>query len=437
MKAIIEKITENIFAIYFIALGTLMHYFVEDMTFIGGIGISFRHIFALLIVFSTVIIFLVKPNISRGIVSLKSALVMSAPIVVMLTVSLLIWTVNLTETDMMMRGVSLYFIFINNTTAAFAGVCFLYLFGEKGMWYYMVSILIANLILIGDIMLDGGVVTYMIEYVIKVLSFAGDSRDVVGKAEIHELSFCTGISFLYMLFVFDRKKVLHWILLILTFFCFTSAIKRIAVLGIGFAVVLAWFFNVLKKRVSHQTIMKLIGTVNILMIILLILYVGIIKSGLFEILEEGGLETSGRAKIYASVSDFYEFSPSFFGRGMGWLPYQLSEVMDIGVKSVHNDFLQFYIDLGFWGYIIWLLSFIVLRTSFFGRDGDTNNAVLMFLVTVFMVVVSLTDNTMNYPLFNGAVAIFVTGYSFEQKVRADEMKRFSYISEENKERSGK
>lgn len=434
MKAVIHKIAENILAIYFIALGVMMHYFVEDMTYIGGIGISFRHIFALVIVFSTAIIFLVKPNISRGIVSLKSALVMSAPIVVMLTASLLIWAVNLTETDMMMRGVSLYFIFINNTTAAFAGICFLYLFGKKGMWYYMASILIANLALIGQIMLEGGVVTYMIEYVIKVLSFAGDSRDVVGKAEIHELSFCTGISFLYMLFVFDRKKLLHWILLILSFFCFTSAIKRIAVLGIGVAIVLWWIFSLIKKRTSHKTVMKLITILNILMIIFLILYVGIIKSGLFEVLENAGLETSGRAKIYNSVDGYYEFSPSYFGKGMGWLPYQLSEVVDIGVKSVHNDFLQFYIDLGFWGYIIWLFSFISLRTSFFGRDGDTSSGILMFLVIVFMVVVSLTDNTMNYPLFNGAVAIFVTGYSFEEKVRADEMKRFSYISEENRER---
>ena len=434
MKAVVHKIAENILAIYFIALGVMMHYFVEDMTYIGGIGISFRRIFALVIVFSTAIIFLVKPNISRGIVSLKSALVMSAPIVVMLTASLLIWAVNLTETDMMMRGVSLYFIFINNTTAAFAGICFLYLFGKKGMWYYMASILIANLALIGQIMLEGGVVTYMIEYVIKVLSFAGDSRDVVGKAEIHELSFCTGISFLYMLFVFDRKKLLHWILLILSFFCFTSAIKRIAVLGIGVAIVLWWIFSLIKKRTSHKTVMKLIAILNILMIIFLILYVGIIKSGLFEVLENAGLETSGRAKIYNSVDGYYEFSPSYFGKGMGWLPYQLSEVVDIGVKSVHNDFLQFYIDLGFWGYIIWLLSFITLRTSFFGRDGDTSSGILMFLVIVFMVVVSLTDNTMNYPLFNGAVAIFVTGYSFEEKVRADEMKRFSYISEENRER---
>ena len=216
-------------------------------------------------------------------------------------------------------------------------------------------------------------------------------------------------------------------------FCRSNLVAR-TVLGIGVAIVLWWIFSLIKKRTSHKTVMKLIAILNILMIIFLILYVGIIKSGLFEVLENAGLETSGRAKIYNSVDGYYEFSPSYFGKGMGWLPYQLSEVVDIGVKSVHNDFLQFYIDLGFWGYIIWLLSFITLRTSFFGRDGDTSSGILMFLVIVFMVVVSLTDNTMNYPLFNGAVAIFVTGYSFEEKVRADEMKRFSYISEENRER---
>lgn len=434
MKEVIHKITENVLAIYFIALAALMHYFIEDMAFIGGIGISYRHIFALAIVFSTFVIFLMKPNISRGIVSFKSSIVMSAPIIVMLTVSCFIWAAELTDADMIMRGVSLYLIFINNTTAAFAGICFLYLFGKKGMWYYMTGMLIANLILIAEIMLKGGIGTYMIEYFIKVLSFAGDSRDVVGLAEIHELSFCTGISFLYMLFVFEKKKISHWILLILSFFCCTSGLKRIAVLGFVVVIALAWVFKTVKKRVSHKTIMRIISAANILIIIFLILYVGIIKSGLFDVLEQAGLETSGRAEAYDAVSKYYEFSPTFLGRGMGWLSYQLSEVIDIGIQSVHNDFIQFYIDLGFWGYIIWLISFIVLRTSFFGRNKDTDSAILMFLITVFMVIVSLTDNTMNYPLFNGAIALYVTGYSFDEKVRADEMKRFSYISNENRER---
>lgn len=426
-----HTIAQSIMAVYFIALGTLMHYFVEDVIFIGGIGVTFRHIFALLIVFSTMLIFLVKPNISRSIVSAKAALVMSAPMVVMLTSSLLIWAVNLTDADRMMRGISLYFVYFNNASAAFAGVCYLYLFGKKGLWYYMASILIANLLLVAQIMLAGGIARFMVEYVIKVLSFAGNSGDVVGKAEIHELSFCTAISFLYIVFVFDRKKFSHWIFLMLSFFCFTSAIKRIAVLGIGVAIVAAYLFKLIKKRYSHQTVMRMISTINILLIIFLILYVGIIKSGLFELLEEAGLETSGRAEIYKAVDGYYEFSPSYFGRGMAWLPYQMSEVIHIGVKSVHNDFLQFYIDLGFWGYILWLISFIVLRTSFFGKGGDTDSAILMFVVTMFMIVVSLTDNTMNYPLFNGAVAILVTGYAFEEKVRADELKRFSYISIEN------
>jgi hypothetical protein len=151
----------------------------------------------------------------------------------------------------------------------------------------------------------------------------------------------------------------------------------------------------------------------------------------FELLEEAGINTSGRVQIYNAVDEFYEFSPDFLGNGIGFLTYQLNTFMNVGVASVHNDFLQHFIDLGFWGYIIWLIAMTLVRILYFGRRDNVDNAIITFMLTVYLIVVSSTDNTMNYPLLTGVLAMLMMGGSFEENVRIRENKMFGYISKEN------
>ena len=149
-------------------------------------------------------------------------------------------------------------------------------------------------------------------------------------------------------------------------------------------------------------------------------------------LEKAGIDTSGRVTIYNAVDKFYEFSPEFLGNGIGFLTYQLSSNMAVGVHAVHNDFLQYFIDLGFWGYILWLSSMTILRVCYFGKKGNTNNAILTFALTVYLVIVSSTDNTMNFPLLTTVLAILMVGDGFDEKVKNTEMKMFGHVSNINK-----
>ena len=84
--------------------------------------------------------------------------------------------------------------------------------------------------------------------------------------------------------------------------------------------------------------------------------------------------------------------------------------------------MQFYIDLGFFGYILWLLSMTVLRTSYFGK-GDAGSAVLCMLLTLYLVIVSSTDNTLNYPLLTTVTGVLMIGNGYAQKVerKADDL----------------
>ena len=106
--------------------------------------------------------------------------------------------------------------------------------------------------------------------------------------------------------------------------------------------------------------------------------------------------------------------------------------MSVGVNSVHNDFLQYFIDLGFWGYILWLISMTLVRVCYFGAKGKTENAIVAFTLTLYLVIVSSTDNTLNYPLFTTAVGILMIGPGFDERVRNVDMKLFGRVSDANK-----
>jgi hypothetical protein len=110
--------------------------------------------------------------------------------------------------------------------------------------------------------------------------------------------------------------------------------------------------------------------------------------------------------------------------------------MQVGVSTVHNDFLQYFIDLGFWGYILWLVSMTLVRVCYFGKNGKTENAIITLALTIYLLIVSSTDNTVNYPLLSTVLAVIMIGHGFDENVRSKEQKIFGYISKANRETKG-
>lgn len=396
-----------------------------------GLHITYRHTFAIVLAFSGIILFLFKPNIARGVVSLKDALVYSAPLMVTTVVSLFIWFMDTVEAEVVLRGISSTYIYANMLSAALASGALLYVFGDKGIWYNLIAILIANILMIVTIIAQYGIGSYFSEFLTLITTFAGVTGDIIIQAEVHELAFCLGAYLIYMLYR-PRKNIVYYILFALTLFCFLSAFKRIAMIAIAIALVLGYIL----KFVAHynkKSAGRLVTILSLLVIVVLICYVALIKMNVFELLEEAGIETSGRVEIYNAVDKFYEFSPDFLGNGIGFLTYQLNSFMHVGVASVHNDFLQHFIDLGFWGYIIWLISMILVRVLYFGKKGNVDNAIISFMLIVYLVIVSSTDNTMNYPLLTGVLALLMMGNSYENNVRDTEFKIFGSIKNRKKE----
>ena len=415
---------------YFIAVAVLMYYFLNE-TINLGLFVTYRHAFALVLFASALVVFLLKPNIARGATTLKATLVYCIPLIITILVSLFIWFVGQVDTEVISRGLSGAFVYNNMLSFTLAAVAFLYIFGENGIWYNLIAILISNILIIFTVILQNGIGVFFSEFVTLIITFAGQTGDVIVQAEIHELAFCLGAYLIYM-FLKPKKDIVFYILLGLTLFCFLAAFKRIGIIAIAVAVALGWVLKFIAKF-KASTAKSLTIIISALILVFLIGYIAIIKMDVFTLLEKAGINTSGRVEIYDAVDKFYDFSIEFLGNGIGFLTYQLSTNMNVGVSSVHNDFLQYFIDLGFCGYILWLASMTIVRVCYFGRKEKTENAIITLALTVYLVIVSSTDNTMNYPLLTTVLAIIMIGHGFNDNVRNKEMKMFGYVSKVNRE----
>ena len=416
-----NKILEKAKVFYFMVVAVMMYYFLNEYIDIG-LYVTYRHAFALVLAFSAILLFLYKPNIARGVTSFKDACIYSIPLLVTTVVSLFIWFVGTVDVDVISRGLSSSFVYMNMLSFALGAGAMLYVFGGKGIWYNLIAILIANILMIVTVIAQNGLGNYMSEFVTLIVTFADVTGDVIVQAEIHELAFCLGAYLIYMLYK-PQKNIAYFILLFLSLFCFLSAFKRIAMIAILIALIFGYLLKFI-ARYNKKTASTLVTFFTFVIILLLIGYIILIKMDAFELLEKAGINTSGRVGIYNAVDDFYEFNPGFLGHGIGFLTYQLNTFMDIDVASIHNDFLQHFIDLGFWGYMIWLVSMTLVRVWYFGRKGNVENAIVTFMLTIYIIIASSTDNTMNYPLLTGVLAILMMGHSYDDNVRQTEKKIF-------------
>ena len=78
----------------------------------------------------------------------------------------------------------------------------------------------------------------------------------------------------------------------------------------------------------------------------------------------------------------------------------------------------------------------LMRVCCFGAKGNIDSAIVAFALTVYLVIVSSTDNTVNYPLLTTVLAILMIGNGFDERVRTQEKKLFGHVSSANQEKEG-
>ena len=166
-----NKILERAKTFYFTVVAVMMYYFLNEYIDLG-LHITYRHTFALVLAFSAIVMFLYKPDIARGVTAFKDACVYSIPLAVTTVVSLFIWFMGTVDVGVISRGLSSSFIYTNMLSFALGSGALLYVFGNRGIWYNLVAILAANILMIITIIAQNGLASFFSEFVTLLVTFA-------------------------------------------------------------------------------------------------------------------------------------------------------------------------------------------------------------------------------------------------------------------------
>ena len=183
-------------------------------------------------------------------------------------------------------------------------------------------------------------------------------------------------------------------------FCYISD-KRIALVGVVAAVffviavaVITRAFRIDTRRIFFIT--AILGTVTAYTMTYLI-HTGL----LVGFLEGHGISSTGRDTIWGIFRQFAQFAIGFTGQGLGFVTSKLEEfkisMSHSWFKNLHSDFYTGYIDLGFFGFGIWILSYFWAYGNLTKPVQDDDRPLLFAMgAIVYTFILYLTDNVLIY-----------------------------------------
>lgn len=328
----------------------------------------------------------------------RFGLLFSSIIVGIIICSILIWIIDLQSFGYIMKGTSKISYQLLNIAIV---LCAVYMFEEKAGTYTFFGIAGANvvIILIGAATTGiGGAVSDMIS---NITSFGASdvilNSPFIRAIEIHDITFVMGVYFIYFLFFAPHEKY-RYLYAALSLFLFFAGLKRIAFLSLILAVAFALLCRLLGPKGKVRTLMF----TSFAIVAFCYFYITIIQNGTFSrFCIEHDIELNGREKIYDYISNFYEVSPSYGGKGYEFCVQLLKSMHGtkdqvVDITAVHNDILKMYVEMGFWGFFLWIMGYYVFQTYWYISRCGEKVAVCFMSINIYMLITYLTDNTMFY-----------------------------------------
>lgn len=188
-----------------------------------------------------------------------------------------------------------------------------------------------------------------------------------------------------------KRKRLFFSAILFTFL----ANKRIVLAAVAVSILLYTVIIFIKNRQIRRWINNcvVIGT-----LIACYMWIAFVKSGavvtLFSTLN---IESNGRINIWNNISDYYEFGTFYVGKGMGFVVNFLNELQIPGFANLHNDLLLLFIETGFWGFGLCVLSYfyMISRGVKKSKKFSSRNVLLISLI-IYSFMNYLTDNILIY-----------------------------------------
>lgn len=200
-------------------------------------------------------------------------------------------------------------------------------------------------------------------------------------------AFSFGIFALY----YAYKK--NWKLFVAAILFMLFAEKRIAIVAMAaalFVMGMMWIFRQSKKLA--MIIWGMAGVVSYA-------YIYLIYSGALDAFcWAANINTNGRVEMYSRMAQEAKFSLGYFGNGLGMVEQLLEHWNIMTYVNLHNDILKFYVELGFLGFFIYLLSFGIMFWLAEKKFGESKMSFLLVL-SVYTLVMFMTDNVSIYMLY--------------------------------------
>lgn len=202
---------------------------------------------------------------------------------------------------------------------------------------------------------------------------------------------------IYVLYFFYEKEILH---LGVAFLCCILAGKRIVwgtvILG-SIGIILLSKKSKKQKDYYKQAQMLVVG-IGIICLNILLLYVYFCKVGLIDtLMYKSGINSMGRLNVWNYFSEYYSFSPYYLGIGFGGVKNLLNTYNSEFFGRLHNDILMYYIELGFWGFLVYFSSFFsIFYRMIKQRKINYSKAVLLVILITYTYLCYCTDNISIY-----------------------------------------
>lgn len=211
-----------------------------------------------------------------------------------------------------------------------------------------------------------------------------------GMLEVGETTFSIGFYLIYFMFIdkedTKKTKIFYCTLLLISAYIGFKRTVLVAFLIIAILVAII--------KISHIKFRQILKIIGYSFIILSLGYVSIIKTGVFDqIVNQLGLNLMGRQTIYKVLSDFYELSPFYLGKGYAFTDIK---VHNITGYAAHNTTARMYAELGCIPFIIWMYWYLIVApirvNTVFGKKAG----LMILLSTCYLFSMYFIDNSLNY-----------------------------------------
>lgn len=328
--------------------------------------------------------------------------------------SIVIWVESFAAVSSMIRSCSKLLF---QSIAILTAVALVYLFREKAIELFTISICITNGVIMLLYIPEFGVGA-SIQSLITCLVTFGEAVGYARELEIHDLTFVFGQMVLYYAVFAPRttrqEKRKRWLYLLACIWFFLVGMKRSAIPAVLLFILIGLLLR--KRKVPSW----LYPTVGVCCILFFLAFLYGVRNGIVSrLLNSVGVDMMGRDYLWSMANPYYEFSITYLGHGFEYVDTIIGQWYNAGLINhaypFHNDILKVFVEMGFPGFLLWSGIQYILTPLFWQHYADQETAFLYMCELGYMTVTYLTDNTAFYFWSTMALRLVAFSYAMERK----------------------